>query len=77
MARRIGLELTPATIRIAIHKLRRVIAVVLSAEQQGALELWAANESFEDIARTLGLADPIEARRLVRSALERLGCLRP
>ena len=62
--------------RIAIHKLRRVIATVLLPDEQAALELWAGNETFEEIARTLGLADPAAAERLVRSALERLGCLR-
>ncbi len=44
----------------------------LPEDQQRAIELWSQSESFEDIAKTLGLKSSQAAERMVRAALERL-----
>ncbi len=44
----------------------------LPEDQQRAIELWSQSESFEDIAKTLGLKNSQAAERMVRAALERL-----
>ena len=44
----------------------------LPEDQQRAIELWSQSESFDDIAKTLGLKSSQAAERMVRAALERL-----
>lgn len=44
----------------------------LPDDQCKAIELWSQSESFEDIARALGLKNSQAAERLVRAALERV-----
>jgi len=44
----------------------------LPEDQQRAIELWSQSESFEDIAKALGLKSTQAAERMVRAALERL-----
>lgn len=47
-------------------------AGVIPPEQRRALELWAQSETFEDIAKALGLANAAAAERVVRAVIERL-----
>lgn len=44
----------------------------LPEDQQRAIELWSQSESFDEIAKTLGLKSSQAAERMVRAALERL-----
>lgn len=65
-------ERPPVTNRGTAQELLVYAAGVIPDEQRRALELWAQSESFEDIARTLGLPSAREAERTVRAVLERL-----
>jgi DNA-directed RNA polymerase specialized sigma24 family protein len=65
-------ERPPVTNRGTAQELLAYAAGVIPDEQRRALELWAQSESFEDIARELGLASAREAERTVRAVLERL-----
>ncbi len=65
-------ERPPVTTRGTAHELLRYAAGAIPDEQRRALELWAQSESFEDIARVLGLANAAEAERTVRAVIERL-----
>ena len=62
----------PVTNRGTAQELLVYAAGVIPEEQRRALELWAQSESFEDIARTLGMPSAREAERTVRAVLERL-----
>lgn len=44
----------------------------LPEDQCRAIELWSQSESFDDIAKTLGLRNAQAAERMVRAGLERL-----
>ncbi|MEO8698423.1 MAG: hypothetical protein ABI867_00230 [Kofleriaceae bacterium] len=65
-------ERPPVTNRGTARELLRYAAGAIPDDQRRALELWASSESFEDIARTLGLRTGGEAERMVRAAIERL-----
>lgn len=65
-------ERHPITNSGTAHELLRYAAGVIPEEQLRALQLWAASESFDDIARTLGLGSPGDAEKVVRAAIERL-----
>ena len=65
-------ERPPVTNRGTAQELLAYAAGLIPDEQRRALELWAQSESFEDIARTLGLPSARDAERTVRSVLERL-----
>jgi DNA-directed RNA polymerase specialized sigma24 family protein len=65
-------ERPPVTNRGTARELLAYAAGVIPDDQRRALELWAQSESFDDIAKTLGLASAREAERTVRAVLERL-----
>lgn len=65
-------ERPPVTNRGTAQELLAYAAGVIPDDQRRALELWAQSESFDDIARTLGLSSAREAERIVRAVLERL-----
>lgn len=65
-------ERPPVTNRGTARELLAFAAGAIPDEQRRALELWAQSESFDDIARALGLASAAEAERTVRAAIERL-----
>jgi DNA-directed RNA polymerase specialized sigma24 family protein len=65
-------ERPPVTNRGTARALLQFAAGAIPDEQRRALELWAQSESFEDIARVLGLATGQQAERMVRAAIERL-----
>jgi DNA-directed RNA polymerase specialized sigma24 family protein len=54
------------------HELIAYARTALPDDQRQAVELWAQSESFDDIARTLGLKNGQAAERMVRAAIERL-----
>lgn len=62
----------PVTDLGTAQELLSYAAGVIPPDQRRALELWAQSESFEDIARTLGLANAAAAERVVRAVIERL-----
>ena len=68
----IGGERPPVTNTGTARELLRYAAGVIPPQQMRALELWAASESFDDIAQALGLGSPGEAEKVVRAAIERL-----
>src|SRR5882672_7984857 len=65
-------ERPPVTNRGTARELLRFAAGAIPDDQRRALELWAQSESFEDIARALGMKSGQEAERTVRAAIERL-----
>jgi DNA-directed RNA polymerase specialized sigma24 family protein len=65
-------ERPPVTNRGTARELLAFAAGAIPDEQRRALELWAQSESFDDIAKTLGLASATEAEKTVRAAIERL-----
>lgn len=65
-------ERPPVTNRGTARELLAFAAGAIPEQQLRALELWAQSESFDDIARTLGLPSAQTAERMVRAALERL-----
>jgi DNA-directed RNA polymerase specialized sigma24 family protein len=65
-------ERPPVTNRGTAHELLQFAAGAIPEDQRRALELWAQSESFDEIARTLGLASAHDAERIVRAAIERL-----
>lgn len=65
-------ERPPVTNRGTAQELLKYAAGVISDAQRRALELWAQSESFDDIARALGMKNASEAERTVRAVLERL-----
>jgi DNA-directed RNA polymerase specialized sigma24 family protein len=62
----------PVTNQGTAKELLAYAAGVIPPEQQRALELWAQSESFEDIAKVLGLSSAAAAERVVRAVIERL-----
>jgi hypothetical protein len=60
------------TNRGTAHELLQFAAGAIPEDQRRALELWAQSESFEDIARALGMGSAADAERAVRAAIERL-----
>lgn len=62
----------PVTTRGTARQLLAYAAGAIPDDQRRALELWAQSESFDDIARTLGLSTGRDAERMVRAAIERL-----
>ena len=71
-ASQIGGARPPMTNLGTAQELLTYAAGVIPDEQRRALALWAQSESFEDIARALGLPSARDAERTVRSVLERL-----
>ncbi len=65
-------ERPPVTNRGTANELLQFAAGVIPDEQRRALELWAQSESFEDIAKSLGLGSAHDAERIVRAVIERL-----
>jgi DNA-directed RNA polymerase specialized sigma24 family protein len=65
-------ERPPVTNLGTAQELLAYAAGVIPNDQRRALELWAQSESFDDIARVLGLSSAREAERTVRAVLERL-----
>ncbi|MBL0216823.1 MAG: sigma-70 family RNA polymerase sigma factor [Myxococcales bacterium] len=62
----------PVTDLGTARELLAYAAGVIPPEQHRALELWAQSESFDDIARALGLPSATAAERVVRAVIERL-----
>ena len=62
----------PVTNRGTARELLAYADGVVDHRQRRALELWAQSESFEDIAKALGMATANEAEKTVRAAIERL-----
>ncbi len=54
------------------NELLAYAARAIPDEQRRALEPWAQSESFEDIAKALGLTSANAAERVVRAVIERL-----
>jgi DNA-directed RNA polymerase specialized sigma24 family protein len=71
-ASQIGGDRPPVTMQGTAAELLAYAAGVIPDEQRRALELWAQGESFDDIARALGLASAPAAERVVRAVIERL-----
>ncbi|MBS1118317.1 MAG: hypothetical protein H6Q90_545 [Deltaproteobacteria bacterium] len=65
-------ERPPVTNQGTVRAMLQFAAGAIPDEQRRALELWAQSETFEDIARVLGLATGQHAERMVRAAIERL-----
>ena len=65
-------ERPPVTNRGTARELLRFAAGAIPDDQCRALELWAQSESFDDIAKALGLASAHDAEKMVRAAIERL-----
>lgn len=65
-------ERPPVTNRGTARELLAFAAGAIPDDQRRALELWAQSESFEDIAKALGLRTANEAEKTVRAAIERL-----
>jgi DNA-directed RNA polymerase specialized sigma24 family protein len=65
-------ERPPMTDRGTARELLAYAADTIPAQHRRALELWAHDESFDAIARTLELRDAAEAQRIVRAAIERI-----
>lgn len=65
-------ERPPVTNRGTARELLQFAAGAIPDEQRQALELWAQSESFDDIAKALGLANAHAAERIVRAVIERL-----
>lgn len=65
-------ERPPVTNKGTAHQLLQYAAGAIPDDQRRALELWTQSESFDDIARALGLRSASEAERMVRAAIERL-----
>jgi len=70
-ASRIFGERPPMTNRGTVRELLAFAANSIPPDQLRALQMWAASESFGDIARALACTSE-DAERLVRAALERL-----
>jgi DNA-directed RNA polymerase specialized sigma24 family protein len=68
----LGGQRPPMTNIGTAHELVQYARTALPEDQQRAIELWSQSESFDDIARTLGLKNAQAAERMVRAALERL-----
>ncbi len=62
----------PVTARGTARRLLEYADSTIPPLHRQALELWTQSESFEDIARALGLESTAEAGRIVRAVLERL-----
>jgi DNA-directed RNA polymerase specialized sigma24 family protein len=62
----------PVTNAGTAHELLQFAKGAVPEDQVRALEMWLQSESFEDIARTLGLASPQVAEKTVRATIERL-----
>jgi DNA-directed RNA polymerase specialized sigma24 family protein len=62
----------PMTIQGTAHELLAYAKGAIPEDQYQAIELWSRSESFDDIAKTLKLASPQAAEKMVRAALERL-----
>ncbi len=62
----------PVTDMGTAKELLAYAAGVIPDQQRRALELWAQSESFDDIAKALGLANASAAERVVRAVIERL-----
>jgi DNA-directed RNA polymerase specialized sigma24 family protein len=62
-------ERPPVTNRSTAQQMLRYAATEMPDDQRRALELWTSGNSYEDIARALGVTD---AEKLVRAAVERL-----
>jgi DNA-directed RNA polymerase specialized sigma24 family protein len=71
-ASQIAGERPPVTNRGTARELLHYATGAIPDDQRRALELWAYDESFADIARAIGLTDEREAERVVRAAIERL-----
>jgi len=71
-ASQLGGDRPPVTNLGTARELLAYAAGVIPDEQRRALELWAQSETFEDIARALGLANAAAAERVVRAVIERL-----
>ena len=65
-------ERPPVTNRGTARELLAFAAGVIPEQQLRALELWAQSESFDDIAKALGMASAQEAEKTVRAVIERL-----
>jgi len=65
-------ERPPMTDRGTAQQLLRYAAGSVPDEQRRALEMWCQSESYEAIARVIGVATAGEAERAVRAAIERL-----
>ncbi len=65
-------ERPPITNSGTVAELLRYAAGAIPEQQLRALQLWAASDSFDDIARALGLPGAAEAEKVVRAAIERL-----
>lgn len=65
-------ERPPVTNRGTARELLSYAAGAIPDDQRRALELWTQSETFEDIAKALGLRKASEAERMVRAAIERL-----
>jgi len=62
----------PMTNRVTARQILRFAAGALTEPQRRALEMWAEQASYDDIALALLLDGPDDADRLIRSAVERL-----
>jgi len=65
-------ERPPVTNRGTAQQLLRYAAGAIPDVQRRALELWVQSETYDEIARVLGLEDGLAAERMVRAAIERL-----
>lgn len=65
-------ERPPVTNRGTTQQLLRYAAGAIPDVQRRALELWVQSETYDEIARVLGLEDGLAAERMVRAAIERL-----
>ncbi len=65
-------ERPPVTSRGTARQMLQYATDEIPDDQRRALELWAQSESFDDIAKTLGLGTGQQAERMVRAAIERL-----
>jgi DNA-directed RNA polymerase specialized sigma24 family protein len=62
----------PVTNTGTARELLEYAAGAIPDDQLRAITLWSQSESFEEIAKALGLANPNTAEKMVRAALERL-----
>lgn len=62
----------PMTRQGTAHELLAYAKDAIPEQQFRAIQLWTESESFDDIAKTLGLESPQAAEKMVRAALERV-----
>lgn len=65
-------ERPPVTIQGTARELLQYAAGAVNPEQLKALQMWSQSDTFEDIAKALGLPTAHDAEKIVRAALERL-----